>query len=223
MRFTLYTAVVILFASFAFPQKVAVKCAREKLLCDSIMRVQFGSVLFETCFEFDKESYVWGNENYMCEWNDWFRGDSITSYDFKYRFRFPGTQIRTQDAYPVALNSKGLEDEVPTSQPYARINKTLMNQAQMEKLANEKLRLPLRKCTSSLHYSQYFYNDSGQVSRRLDSTHVYVEIHNTHREDSRKWGSKFQVWDTVMIVDAYTAEFIGIKTSYYYGTVGGHF
>lgn len=223
MRFSFYTAILIAFASFAFPQKVSVKCAGERLLCDSIMQVQFGSVLFETCFEFDKKSYVWGNENYRCEWNDWFRGDSITSYGFKYRFRFPGTQIRSQEAYTVPLNRKGFVDEVPKSKAYAQINKPLMSQAQMEKLANEKLHLPLRKCTSSLRHSNYFSNGNEHTSRRLDSTHVYVEIHNTHREGSRKWGSKFQVWDTIMIVDAYIAEFIGISTSYYYGTVGGHF
>jgi hypothetical protein len=200
-------------------QKVSTVCAKEKLLSDSAMRVMYGDYLFENYFVFDTAgSFVWGNKNYLCKWNDLFQGDTVSEYNLYYRFHFSGALESHTYVYGVDLDYRGRL--VPDSAIYLYPGRcdTLIGQKQLDELTRKKIHHPLNKCSVTL-YPYYFLDNR----KGFDSTHVYLEVKYERYIGSGRRGTNFHVTQWSVIVDGCTGEFIGTKKFSFSGCVGGKF
>lgn len=183
--------------SLSAQRKVSELLAKEKLACDSMMQVQYGSLFSDGYFVLD--STCGGNfDSYGNQWNQYVEKDSASYYYIAYFFRFPGARIDSFTYVEFTSDSNYLPRAYGARHPASCIQIT---QPQMNSIAGTSFGDSLSSCTVRM-YDFSGFGDSLFFS--LDSSHVFLEVEH---DVVKYFGIKdkhYKLWRQTVIVDACT-------------------
>lgn len=138
---------------------------------------KYGELFFD-CFYFDetRSTVKAGGKTYL--WSDTLPGDSVQSYDFVYRFCFPGSASTNKTSWQEE-RYKPKEDSagrlVVDTMRYPWKCRTVSRE-KMEQLTKKELGQPLSECTVTLWAFPRYVSDHGKTVIGLDSSHFYFMI-----------------------------------------------
>lgn len=207
-RFLLFLFVCGSYTVYA-QHKVSELLANEKQVCDSLMRVQYGSAFFGRYFILDSTSG--GNfDSRGNQWNESVEKDSASYYYISYLFQFPGalTDSFTSYAFYCDSNYRPICESCGGNYFSTCINVTGV---QMNSIAQNEFGHPLSECTVRL-YRFLDFNDS--LYSTLDSSHVFLEAEHDRIRYFGRHDQHYELWRTTLVVDACTGVVVSRSSLY---------
>lgn len=196
--------VFLLFSASLFAQKkVSEICAKQKLQCDSIMRMYYGDYLFENYFRFDGSSNI-EYKNHRYHWDDTITIDTNYIYIIRYRFEFPGADNSFKPLYVLSNNPK-LDRSWGINPKFYSGRCEIQDSGKLGSIAQKELKQPLNRCEVEL---VDFATASRHAEQPLDSTHVYLLVKYTKSKTPFYNVCMAKIHVRSMIVDGCTGQII---------------